>query len=74
MVVPARGKSRPVKAGRVVEVVAICYAIEVGGGTQTLGRRSGLVAGVVLGGLLVGAGVVGGAVEAEGHGVNLLML
>lgn len=60
--VPARGKRRPVEPGRVVEVVAVGHAVEVSSGKQALGRRGGLVAGVVFGGLLVGAGVVGGAV------------
>ena len=64
---PARGKRRPVEPGRVVEVVAAGHALEVGGGSQALGHRGGLVAGVVLGRLLVGASVVSGAVEAEGR-------
>ena len=64
--VPAGGKCGAVEPGRVVEVVAVSYAIEVGG-TQALGGRGGLVAGVVFGGLLVDTGMVGGAVEAEGH-------
>ena len=71
MGVPARGKRRPVQSRWVIKVVAISHAIEVGGGAQTLGRRGGLVAGVILSRLLVGAGVVGSAVEAEGQGVNL---
>lgn len=62
MGVLARGKSRPVEAGRVVEVVTVGHAVEVGGGAQALGGRGGLVAGVVLGRLLVGASVMGGAV------------
>ena len=62
MGVLAHGKSRPVEAGRVVKVVAVGYAVEVGGGSQALGGRGGLVAGVVLGRLLVGASVMGGAV------------
>ena len=62
MSVLARGKSRPVETRRVVEVVTIGRAVEVGSGAQALGGRGGLVAGVVLRRLLVGAGVVGGAV------------
>lgn len=60
--VPARSKCSAVVLGRVGEVVAVGHAVEVGGGAQALGDRCGLVAGVVLGGLLVGAGVMGGAV------------
>ena len=62
MGVPARGKRRPVEPGRVVEVVAVGHTVEVGGGAQALGGRGGLVAGVVLGRLLMGASVMGGAV------------
>ena len=62
MGVSARSKRRPVESGRVVEVVAVGHAVEVGGGAQALGGRGGLVAGVVLGRLLVGASVMGSAV------------
>ena len=64
---PAGGKRGAVEPKRVIEVVIVGYSIEVGGGTQALVRRGGLVAGMVFGGLLVDAGVVGGAVEAEGQ-------
>ena len=67
MSVPTCGKSRPVEPGRVVEVVAVGHAVEVGGGAQALGGCSGLVAGMIFGSRLVGAGVVGGAAEAAGH-------
>ncbi len=67
MGVLARGKSRAVEPGRVGQVVAVGHAVQVGCGPQALGERGGLVAGVVVRGLLVGAGVVGSAVEAERH-------
>ena len=60
----AYDKSCLVKPGRVVEVVTVGHALGISGGPQTFG---GLVAGVVLDSLLVGAGVMGGAVEAEGQ-------
>ena len=66
----AYDKSYSVKPRRVVEVVTVGHAVEVSDGPQALGGRGGLVAGVVLDGLLVGTGVVGGTVEAEGRGVN----
>ena len=47
-----------VKPGRVVEDVAVGHTFGVSGSAQAFG---GLVAGVVLGRLLVGAGGVGGA-------------
>ena len=50
------------KLRRVVEVVAVGHTVGVSGGPQAFGGRGGLVAAVVLDGLLVGAGVVGGAV------------
>ena len=52
----AYDKSCSVKPGWVVEVVAVGHAVEVSGGPQAFGGRGGLVAGVVLDGLLVGAG------------------
>ena len=61
MGVLARGKSCSVKPGQVVEVVAIGHAVEVSGDSQAFSGRGELVAGVVLGRLLVGAGVVSGA-------------
>jgi len=60
--VSARSKRRPVEPRRVVEIVAEGHAVEVGDGAQALSGRGGLVASVVLGRLLVGAGVMGGAV------------
>ena len=58
----AYDESCSVKPGRVVEVVAVGHTVEVGGGAQALGGRGGLMAGVVLGRLLEGTGVVGGTV------------
>ena len=58
----AYDKSYSVKPGRVVEVVAVGHTVGVSGGPQAFGGRGGLVAGVVLGRLLVGASVMGGAV------------
>ena len=55
----AYDESCSVKPGRVVEVVAVGHNVEVSGGPQAFG---GLVAGVVLSRLLVGADVVSGAV------------
>lgn len=63
----ARGKGGPVKTRRVVYIVTVSYTVEISGGAQPLGHRGGLVAGVVLRVFGVGAGVVGGAVEAELH-------
>ena len=63
----AYDKSCSVKPERIVEVVTVGHALGVNGSAQAFG---GLVAGVVLDGLLVGTGVVGGTVEAEGRGVN----
>jgi len=68
--VPARGKSRPVEPGRVTKIVAVGHAVEVSGGPQAFGGRSGLVLGVVLRRLLVSTCVVGGAVEAKKHGMR----
>ena len=58
----AYDKSCSVKPGRVVEVVAIDHTVEVGDGAQALGGHGGLMAGLVLGRLLEGTGMVGGTV------------
>ena len=58
----AYDKSCSVKPGRVVEVVAVGHTVGASGSAQAFGGRGGLVAAVVLDGLLVGAGVVSGAV------------
>ena len=54
-------KSCSVKPRRVVEVVTVGHTVEVNSDPQAFGGLSGLVAGVVVGRLLVGAGVVGSA-------------
>ena len=60
----AYDKSCSVKPERSIEIVTVGHAFGVSGGPQAFG---GLVAGVVLDNLLVGADVVGGTVEAEGQ-------
>ena len=64
MGVLAYDKSCSVKQARIVEVVAVGHTVGVSSGPQTFGGRGG---GHGLGRLLVGADVVGGAVEAEGY-------
>lgn len=62
-----RGKGGAVEPGRVVEVVAVSYAVEMGGGPQALGGCGRLLAGMVASVFFVGSGVVSGAVKAERH-------
>lgn len=51
-----------------MQVVAVSHAVKICRGPQALGGGRRLVRGVVAGVFFVGAGVVGGTVEAEGHG------
>lgn len=66
----ARDKGRPVEPGRVIKVMAERDAVEANGSPQELNRHGGLVLDVIFRRLLVGAGVIGGAVEAEGYKIK----
>jgi hypothetical protein len=57
-----------------LQVVTVCYTVEVSRRSQALNHRGGLVLGVVMGIFFVSASVEGGAVEAKGHSVNLLAI
>ena len=68
-----RRKCGTVQPGRVIQVIAISYAVEVGRGPQAFGGGRRLVRGVVAGVFFVGTGVMGGAVEAKGHCFELVI-
>lgn len=66
----AHRNGRLVEPGRVIRAMAERNAVEASGSPQELNGRGGLVLSVIFRRLLVGAGVIGGAVEAEGYKIN----